>query len=57
VRAGRSRDPDLEVLATELRRHGEDLSLYAGFLLSTAVRPIRPDHVVPAPQLVLGLER
>jgi hypothetical protein len=26
---------DLEVLATELRRHGEDLSLYAGFLLNT----------------------
>ncbi len=26
---------DLEVLATELRRHSEDLSLYAGFLLNT----------------------
>ena len=26
---------DLEVLASELRRHGGDLSLYAGFLLST----------------------
>jgi hypothetical protein len=27
------------------------------FAVGTAVRPIRPDHVVPAPQLVLGLER
>jgi hypothetical protein len=26
---------DLEVLATELRRHSGDLSLYAGFLLTT----------------------
>jgi hypothetical protein len=26
---------DLEVLASELRRHSGDLSLYAGFLLST----------------------
>ena len=26
---------DLEVLATELRRHSDDLSLYAGFLLTT----------------------
>jgi hypothetical protein len=26
---------DLQVLATELRRHSEDLSLYAGFLLGT----------------------
>lgn len=26
---------DLEVLASELRRHSDDLSLYAGFLLST----------------------
>jgi hypothetical protein len=26
---------DLEMLATELRRHSEDLSLYAGFLLGT----------------------
>ena len=27
------------------------------FAVGTAVRPIRPDHVVPAPRLVLGLER
>ena len=26
------------------------------FAIGTAVRPVRPDHVMPAPQLVLGLE-
>jgi uncharacterized protein YbjQ (UPF0145 family) len=27
------------------------------FAVGTAVRPLRPDHVVPAPQLVLGMDR
>ncbi len=27
------------------------------FAVGTAIRPIRPDHIVPAPQLVLGLDR
>jgi len=26
------------------------------FAIGTAVRPVRPDHTIPAPQLVLGLE-
>jgi len=36
---------DLDVLATELRRHGEDLSLYAGFLLNTLSAALPPELV------------
>jgi hypothetical protein len=36
---------DLEVLATELRRHSGDLSLYAGFLLTTLTEALPPELV------------
>jgi hypothetical protein len=36
---------DLEVLATELRRHSGDLSLYAGFLLTTLSSALPPEMV------------
>jgi hypothetical protein len=36
---------DLEVLATELRRHSGDLSLYAGFLLTTLAAALPPELV------------
>jgi hypothetical protein len=36
---------DLEVLATELRRHSGDLSLYAGFLLTTLSEALPPEMV------------
>jgi hypothetical protein len=36
---------DLEVLATELRRHSGDLSLYAGFLLTTLSSALPPELV------------
>ncbi len=36
---------DLEVLAAELRRRSDDLSLYAGFLLSTLSSALPPELV------------
>jgi hypothetical protein len=36
---------NLEVLATELRRHSGDLSLYAGFLLTTLSSALPPEMV------------
>src|SRR5262249_26863975 len=37
---------DLEVLAAQLRRHSEDLSMYAGFLLNSLSAALPPDLVV-----------
>lgn len=36
---------DLEVLASQLRRHSDDLSLYAGFLLTTLSAALPPEMV------------
>ena len=36
---------DLEALAGELRRHSDDLSLYAGFLLTTLSAALPPEMV------------
>jgi hypothetical protein len=36
---------DLEMLAAQLRRHSDDLSMYAGFLLNTLATAL-PPHVI-----------
>jgi hypothetical protein len=36
---------DLEVLAAQLRRHGEDLSMYGGFLLNVLSAALPPELV------------
>ena len=60
ARAGRSRDATREgIVGVDLSQRNRTWGAHTTefFAIGTAVRPIRPDHVIPVPQLTLGLDR
>jgi uncharacterized protein YbjQ (UPF0145 family) len=47
------------IVGVQLNQHNHSWGAHTTefFAIGTAVRPIRPDHTIPTPQLVLGLDR